>query len=60
MATAQSTVLAEIVLMIENVDDAPITSHQIATWIQRDPVFAKVFWFVQGGLPEKTEDDIHL
>ena len=28
---AQSTVPAELVLMIKNLDDAPITCHQIAT-----------------------------
>ena len=49
-APAQSTQPAELVLMTENFDDAPIISHQITTWTQRDSVFAKVlFGFFQGG-----------
>ena len=57
-APAQSTVPAELVL-IENLADAPITSHLIATWTRCVFVLAKVFQFIQGGWPEQTYDDIH-
>ena len=53
---AQTTVPAELVLMVENLQDAPITASQIATWTRRDPVMARVLQFILEGWPERTDD----
>ena len=41
----------EFVLMVEKLDDAPITAAQIAAWTRRDPLLADVFRYIQNGWP---------
>jgi len=36
-------VLAELVLMIEKLDEAPISAKKMATWTHRDVVLSKVY-----------------
>ena len=50
-APAPPTTPAELVLMVESLDDAPITAAQIATWTRRDPVMAQVYRYIQEGWP---------
>ncbi len=57
-APAQSTVPAELVLMIEQMEEAPITAKQVAAWTRRDPVMAKVYQYIQDGWPTKVEDEL--
>ena len=52
-----TTVPAEVVLMIEELQDAPLTSTQIATWTRRDPLLAKVLRYVLEGWPTYCADD---
>ena len=48
---------AELVLMIENLDEAPISAKQMATWTQRDVVLSRVLEFIMLGWPKEADDD---
>lgn len=43
---AQTTIPAELVLMVENIQDALMSAKKIATWTRRDPGMAKVFRYI--------------
>ncbi len=43
--------LPEVVLMIENLDNSPISAHDIASRTKRNPVLSQVYRFVQEGWP---------
>ena len=47
---------AELVLMIEKLDEAPITSTQIANWTKKDPVLAKVSQYIQLGWSSQVDN----
>ena len=40
---------SELVLLIERLDDSPVTAHHINVWTRRDPVLSKVLEFVEWG-----------
>ena len=54
----QTITPAELVLMVEQLQEAPITSTQIATWTRRDPLMARVYRYIQKGWPNQSDDDI--
>ena len=54
---AHATVPAELVLMVEEMKDAHLTSSQIATWTQHDPVMAKALSYIQG-LPSPVGEEL--
>jgi len=43
-------------LLIEKLDEAPITSVQIANWAKQDPVLAKVLQYILLGWPSIVND----
>ena len=47
----ETTPIPELVLMIENLKDAPLTPCQVALWTTRDPVLSRVFRYTQEGWP---------
>ena len=49
----KKTPIPELVLMIENLMDAPLIPHQIALWTTRDPFLSRVFWYPQEGWPQQ-------
>ena len=49
---------AELVLMIEKLDEAPISSKQVATWTQRDHVLSRVHQYIMLGWPKEADDEI--
>ena len=49
---------AELVLMIEKLDEAPISAKQMAAWTQRDVVLSRVLQFIMLGWPKKADDDL--
>ena len=53
---ADTTIPAELVLMVEKLDDAPVTAKQVASLTRRDPLMAKVYRYIQEGWPVKTDD----
>ena len=53
-----SSVPAELVLMMEQLQDAPITAVQIATWTRRDPLMARVMQYVLQGWPDVPDDTL--
>ena len=56
----KTTVPAELVLMVNELQDAPITAIQIAAWTRRDPLMARVLRYVLQGWPNRMEEDIKL
>lgn len=57
-APGQSLVPAELVLMMEQLQDAPITATQIAAWTTRDPLMARVLQYVRQGWPGQSDEEI--
>ena len=49
---------AELVLMIEKLDEAPISAKQMAAWTQRDVVLSRVLRFMMLGWPKLADDDL--
>ena len=43
--------LAETVLLMEQMDEMPMTSCQLKTWTRRDPILSHVLQYVQQGWP---------
>ena len=55
----QKTVVPpEFVLMVEKLDEAPITAAQIAAWTQRDPLLSDVLRYIQDGWPTSASDEL--
>ena len=50
-APTQTTVPAELVLMLAELQDAPVTAAHIANWTKHDSALNKVLWYVQEGWP---------
>ena len=70
-APASTTVPAELALMveqmddhpvtarqIEQMDDHPVTARQIATWTRRSPELAMVHRYILEGWPEKVQEEL--
>ena len=55
---SQTTVPAELVLMMENLQESPITAAQIATWTRRDATMAKVLEYTQNGWPTNVTEEM--
>ena len=54
----KTTVPAEFVLIVEKLDDAPITAKEIARWTQRDPLMSIVFRYISDGWPDSPMDEL--
>ena len=48
---------AEIILLMEEMKDGPITSRDIKTWTRRDPILSRVVQYVLHGWPAKLEGE---
>ena len=46
---------AEVVLLMEQIDNMPVTADMIKAWTRRDPVLARVLQFVVSGWPVAME-----
>ena len=44
---------AELVLLVEHLNDSPVTACQVKTWTSQDPTLATVMQYVKQGWPEK-------
>ena len=44
----------ELVLLLEHLDDSPVTAAQIESWTRRDPSLAPVVQMLQQGWPEES------
>ena len=55
-APGHSPVPAELVLMMEQLQEAPITSTQIAAWTRRDTLMARVLQYVLQGWPDQPDE----
>jgi len=53
---ASTPVPAEVVLLIEKLDEAPITSVQIANWTKKDPILAQVLQYILLEWPSRVDD----
>ena len=52
---AMTTIPAELELMVEKLDEAPVTAKQV-TLTRRDPVMAKVYHYIQNGWPTRVDE----
>ena len=52
---AMTTIPAELELMVEKLDEAPVTAKQV-TLTRRDPVMAKVYHYIQNGWPMRVDE----
>ena len=48
---------AEIILLMEEMKDGPITSRDIKTWTRRDPILSRVVQYVLHGWPAKLDGE---
>ena len=57
--TPERTVVPpEFVLMVQKLDEAPITAVQIAAWTQQDPLLSDVLRYIQNGWPVSASDEL--
>ena len=52
----KSEVPTEVVLLVEALEDAPMTYAQIQRWTKRDPLFSKVSQFILHGWREERNE----
>ncbi|PAA73574.1 hypothetical protein BOX15_Mlig008794g1 [Macrostomum lignano] len=50
--------LAELVMLMDHLDDGPVTAAQIRGLTRRDPTLARALHFTQIGWPERVSDDL--
>ena len=55
---SKTTTPPELVLMVEELQDAPITASQIANWTRRDPLMARVLRYILQGWPSQSDEDL--
>ena len=48
---------AELVLLIQHLEEATVTANQIRNWTLHDPVLSKVCKYIQEGWPKKVNDE---
>ena len=48
----------ELVLLMQHLQQLPVTADHIRLWTRRDPVLAKVFQFVQHGWPYRVDPEL--
>ena len=53
---AEKTVPVELVFMVEQLDDAPVTAKQVVSLTRRDPLMAKVYRYIQEGWLSHSRD----
>ena len=54
----QTPASGELELMVERLEDAPISAAQIATWTRRDPLLSKVFHYMREGWPVSADIEL--
>ena len=54
----RTTIPAELLLMVERMEEAPVTAKQVATLTQRDPLRATVYYYIQEGWPTQNDDPV--
>ena len=54
----ETAVPEELVLMVEGLQDAPITASQIAQWTRRDPLMARVTRCILEGWPKSSDEEL--
>ena len=54
----ETSVPEELVLMVEGLQDAPITAFQIARWTRRDPLMARVTRCILEGWPRSPDEEL--
>ena len=53
-----SSDLPEVILMMENMDNSPISSHDIAVRTKRDPLMSQVYRYIQEGWPTTCDEEL--
>ena len=53
----QPPVPGELFLLVNKLEDAPITATQIATWTRQDPLLSTVTQYIQHGWPGRADID---
>ena len=53
----QTPVPPELVLMVERLEDAPISATQIAAWTRRDALLSRVHRHIAEGWPDSADDE---
>ena len=48
----------ELVLLLQHLDESPITVNDIRKWTKRDPLLAQVLQFVEQGWPHKFDSSL--
>ena len=48
----------EFVLLLQQLDESPVTVNDILKWTKRDPLLAQVLQFVEQGWPHKFDSSL--
>jgi len=48
----------ELVLLLQHLDESPVTVNDIRKWIRRDPLLAQVLQFIEQGWPHKCDSSL--
>ena len=54
---SETTLPAETILLIENLDNSPVSSSQIRLWTRRDPLFSRVLRHLNEGWPNSCREE---
>ena len=54
----QTPASGELELMVERLEDTPISAAQIATWTQQDPLLSRVVRYIREGWPDSADIEL--
>ena len=57
-APAEVPMEPELVLLLQHLDESPVTVNDIRKWTKRDPLLAQVLQFVEQGWPHKFDSSL--
>ena len=49
---------AELVLLMEHLEESPVTATQIRMWTRRDPLLSRVSCYLHEGWPDQCDDQL--
>lgn len=49
----------ELVLLMDHLNDSPVTARHIAVWTRRDPELSKVLTYVEKGWPDECDKSLN-
>ena len=58
MTPAETPLPVEMILLLEQIQESPVSAEQIKTWTSRDVLLSQVLGYVLSGWPDTCDNDV--